>query len=124
MTETPHARVVDLAAVMAAAASGDGADGVHWTLDRPSDLNANLVRLEPDHGVAHHVNDSVDVVLVILSGSGTVTVDGDDLPVGPRQLLHVPKGTGRRIRAGADGLWYLTVHVRRSGPRIDLGRRR
>lgn len=124
MTPTPGAQIVDLAAVMDAASHGDGADGVHWTLAPAGDLNANLVRLEPGHGVDHHVNDSVDVVIVVLSGAGTATVDGDEHPIGPRRLLHVPKGAGRRIQAGDEGLWYLTVHVRRSGPGIDLSRHR
>lgn len=121
--EEQDAAAVDLGAVIADADTGEGADGVHWTLERAAELNANLVRLEPGHAVGRHVNAAVDVLVVVLAGSGTVVIDDAAAAVGPHAVVDVPRGTAREVRAGADGLWYLTVHRRRSGPTIGPTRR-
>lgn len=113
---TDPGRAVDAGAVVA-----DG-DGVQWTLDGPSDLNANLVHLDAGHAIDDHVNDEVDVLVVVLAGSGTATVDGEALVLTSQVVVHLPKGSRRRIDAGADGLRYLTVH-RRRGP-LGIGPRR
>lgn len=105
---------VDLGALL----GGEG-DGVHWTLADASDLNANLVHLGPGSAVEEHVNREVDVLLVIVDGGGTVVLDGDVHHLVPRSAIHLPRGSTRRIAAGADGLWYLTVHRRRGGPQIS-----
>lgn len=101
---------VDLSALVDVAG-----DGVHWTLEGSSDLNANLVRLEPGHSIGEHRNDAVDVVLLVIAGGGTVRLDGVEHAVGPHTLLSIPKGVARRIAAGDEppGLAYLTVHRRR-----------
>ena len=96
-------------------------DGVQWTLEESSDLNANLVWLAPGHEVGEHVNDAVDVLVVVLAGDGRVVVDGDALEVAAQTVVHLAKGSRRRIEAGDAGLRYLTVH-RRRGP-LSIGRR-
>src|SRR5215212_10815350 len=85
--ETPHA-VLDRDCVQGVsvnlceiAASAGERTGVIWTLEGSSDLNANLVRFETGRGVGEHVNDEVDVLIVGVSGSGFVGVDGDEHPV-------------------------------------------
>ena len=90
-------------------------DGVQWSLGPSRDLNANLVHLEPGHGIGEHVNDEVDVLVVVVSGSGTAHVDGDDVGLRQHVVAHLPRGVRRRIDAGPEGLSYLTVH-RRRGP--------
>jgi quercetin dioxygenase-like cupin family protein len=94
-------------------------DGVHWTLGPPSDLNANLVRLEPEHAMPEHTNTEVDVLLVVLSGNGHVDVDGTRVALAANVVAHVPKGATRVIHAGREGLAYLSVHRRRGGLTID-----
>lgn len=94
-------------------------DGVQWTLGDAADLNANLVHLEPGSGIGEHVNDEVDVLVVVLDGSGTAAVDGSTpATLGPQVLALLPKGSRRRIDAGPDGLRYLSVHRRRGPLRI------
>jgi quercetin dioxygenase-like cupin family protein len=66
--------MVDLKGI--AAPAGDRV-GVIWTLDTSSDLNANLVRFGAGQGVEEHVNDEVEVIVVGVSGSGIVAVDGE-----------------------------------------------
>lgn len=104
---------------------GDG-DGVHWTLDGSEDLNANLVRLDPHHAMDAHTNDEVDVLIVVLAGTGRLTVDGRTSRLAPHVVAHVPQGTQRTVEAGAQGLAYLTTHRRRGplGIRPDAPRRR
>src|SRR5688572_11499498 len=62
----------DLSGLLDAAVEGNG---VHWTLRSASDLNANLVRLEPGAEMGAHRNDEVDVLVVVLSGSGHLVSD-------------------------------------------------
>ncbi len=112
-TAITTAQLADLMAVQG--------DGVHWTLPEPSDLNANLVRLDPGSSMAEHVNAEVDVLLIVLEGAGTLRVDGHDATLEPFTVAHVAKGAARSVRAGDDGLSYLTVH-RRRGP-LQLGSR-
>jgi quercetin dioxygenase-like cupin family protein len=93
-------------------------DGVHWTLDRPADLNVNLVHLDAGHEVGEHVNDAVDVVVVGLDGTGGAHVGDGHHDLGPAVVLHIPKGARRTIRAGGLGFTYLTIHQRRGGPSV------
>ena len=76
LVDDEGAVVVDLTSLFDAAG-----DGVHWTLEPDSDLNANLVRLDPAHQMAEHVNDEVDVLLVALAGSGQIVLGGRRVPV-------------------------------------------
>jgi mannose-6-phosphate isomerase-like protein (cupin superfamily) len=79
------------------------------------DLNATLLSWPPGHGVAEHVNAELDVLVVVLAGSGAVTVDGERHEVGAGRAILVPHGASRSIAAAGDGLRYLSVH-RRRGP--------
>lgn len=97
-------------------------DGVHWTLASSEDLNANLVHLDPDHEIGAHVNDAVDVLVVVLAGDGTVEVDGAILDLAAGVTAHLPRGSRRTIRSASDGMSYLTVHRRRGG--LGIGPRR
>jgi quercetin dioxygenase-like cupin family protein len=97
-------------------------DGVQWALAGSDDLNANLVALGPDGEIGEHVNDAVDVLVVVLAGAGSMTVEDDRHPLAAGGVVLVPRGARRRIDAGDDGLRYLTVH-RRRGP-LAIGPRR
>ena len=105
--------------VEAAASGGDGPGGVVWTLEASEDLNANLVRFGPGRGVGEHANDEVDVLLLGVSGSGTVVVDGEEHVLRSGRLVFVPKGSRRSVRDASEGFAYLTVHRRRGPPRIE-----
>lgn len=100
--------VVDLGTVDA-----DGADGVAWTLTAEADLNANLVHLEPGSAIETHTNHELDVLLVVTEGEGRLTVEANPHNLTAGTLAHIPKGTSRRIEAGAGGLTYLSIHRRR-----------
>lgn len=95
----------------------DGAlagNGVHWSLSADGDLNANLAHLDPGAEVAAHGNDEVDVLFVVLAGSGHLVSDTRTVPLHRGVAAHVAKGATRSLHASDDGLTYLTVHRRRS----------
>jgi quercetin dioxygenase-like cupin family protein len=95
--------------------------GVVWTLGAGEDLNANLVRFGPGRGVREHANEEVDLLVLGVSGSGAVVVDGEEHALESGKLVFVPKGSRRSIRSASEGFAYLTVHRRRGPP--DIGRR-
>jgi mannose-6-phosphate isomerase-like protein (cupin superfamily) len=74
----------------------------------------NLVRLGVGNRIPPHQNDEVDVVVVVISGRGELTLGGQVHPLGPMTLVHVPKGTVRAIAAVDGPLAYLWIHRRRS----------
>lgn len=119
MTDDPRSArptVADLGTALTTPATGDG---VQWALDSSADLHANLVRLGPGGSIGGHVNQEVDVLIVVISGSGTLRIDGSDAALAADVVAHVPKDTRRAVTAGAEGVAYLTVHRRRGG--IGLG---
>lgn len=89
--------------------------GAVWSLPHGGDLDVNLVHLDAGRTIGSHVNDEVDVVLVVLAGSGEVTIGGAVHQLRVDVLAAIPKGAGREVRAGSDGLTYLSIH-RQRGP--------
>jgi quercetin dioxygenase-like cupin family protein len=79
------------------------------------DLNATLLAWPAGHEVVEHVNADLDVLVVVLDASGTVTIDGQSYPLSAGGAILIRRGARRGIRAGADGLRYLSIH-RRRGP--------
>lgn len=104
---------VDLAQV-----TGNG--GVVWSVS-PEGFHTNLVVLEPAGTIPAHRNDSLDVLIVALTGAGVATIDGDAVDLAPLSAVLVPRGAVRAITAGAAGLRYLTIHAQR-GP-MTIGRK-
>lgn len=99
--------------------------GETWSV-ASADLNATLVAWEAGQGVATHRNDERDVLLVVLDGAGTVTVDGRRSDVRAPAAVVIPKGTERAVAAGPQGLRYVSVHRRREAgiavrPRVSRG---
>lgn len=93
-------------------------EGVCWSR-RSDELDVNLVAWSPDHGVGSHVNSACDVLLVGLRGRGDVTIGGRVVRLEPGNVLVVPRGVDRAIRAQTR-LLYLTCHRRQPGTfRID-----
>jgi quercetin dioxygenase-like cupin family protein len=82
------------------------------------DLNATLLEWQAGEGPAEHVNEERDVLYVVLAGSVTLTVDGEERGLGAGEAAIVDKGARRALAAGRDGVRYLTAHVRRGGLEI------
>lgn len=113
LASTPLPRVLcDTAAV---AGSGDpDAAGAIWKLPmRERDLDSNIVALPPGAAIDAHAGPDLDVLLVVLAGSGRLGTELDPLDLRPGALVWLPRRSRRQFLAGPDGLRYLTVHQRR-----------
>jgi len=96
-----------------------GTDGAVWSLEHGGDLDANLVRIGPGGAIGAHVNDDVDVLIVVIDGSGCVTIGSVQNEVRTGMVVAIPKGSTRSIQSRTEGeLVYLTVHRARAGVRI------
>ena len=84
-----------------------------------SDLNATLLAWPAGPELEQHVNTERDVLLVVLVGGGTAQIDGERYDLSRGHVLLIPKGTMRSIRAGHEGIRYLSVHLRRHGVQIE-----
>ena len=84
------------------------------------DLNATLLAWPPGDGPSEHVNEERDVLLVVMAGSATVTVDGEARTIDEGQAMTIEKGSSRRIVAGSEGVRYLSAHTRR--PPLQISR--
>jgi quercetin dioxygenase-like cupin family protein len=70
-------------------------------------------------GPPEHVNDSRDVLYVVVRGSATLTLDGEPRELAAGDALIVDKGVARALVAGPDGVRYVTAHLRRGGLQIS-----
>jgi quercetin dioxygenase-like cupin family protein len=104
--EREPAAVVDLL--------GGTGTGPLWGMTS-SDLNATLLAWPPGHELVEDTNTELDVLLIVLEGAGAATVDEQEHALVPGSALLVQKGSSRAIRAGAEGVRYVSVH-RRRGP--------
>jgi quercetin dioxygenase-like cupin family protein len=98
--------------------------GALWRLaDEGRQLDANLVRLGPEEEVGAHQEDAVDVLLLVVAGTGVAdTGPGGTIELRPGSAVWLPRGAERALRAGAHGLAYLTAHRRRAGLAITSRR--
>ena len=79
----------------------------------------SLQRLRPGRRqmFAHH-HRRAEEVYVILEGSGTVTIDGEAMPVTARDAIRVAPTSSRVFEAGPDGLELLAVGPRAPGDAV------
>jgi mannose-6-phosphate isomerase-like protein (cupin superfamily) len=96
-------------------------EGPQWGL-ASEDLNATLLRWGPGRGTDAHVNAERDVLVFVLDGSATVTVDEEEHELQAGSALIVDKGRRRSITAGVRGVRYLSAHLRRPPLQIRSSR--
>lgn len=86
--------------------------GALWAFET-DDLDCSLVNWNSGEGVVDHVNSEVDVLIIVLQGDGTLTVDGSQFDLAPSFTALIPKGATRSIASGPEGLAYASIHKRR-----------
>jgi hypothetical protein len=84
------------------------------------DLNATPLAWGAGDGPTEHVNAERDVLIFVADGLATITVDGDERELAAGAALIIGKGRWQRITAGAGGVRYLSVHLRR--PPLEIQR--
>ncbi len=104
-------------------AAGLAGDGVHRSLagDGDRDLNVNLAHLDPGSEITDHINEDVDVLMVVLAGTGQLRIDATDHELVASALAYIARGRRRSIVAGPGGLTYLTAHRSRGPLRVMRG---
>ncbi|MBN3932253.1 cupin domain-containing protein [Streptomyces verrucosisporus] len=117
--ETPRV-LTDLDDRIARAAPGEG--GALWRLaESGRQLDANLVRLPPGASVGEHAENDLDVLLLVVAGGGEMEDgSGGRRALAPKALVWLPRTSRRALRAGPEGLVYLTVHRRRPGMTVGV----
>jgi len=65
-------------------------------------LAASVLALPANARVAEHVHAGETELLYVLAGSGTMTVNGVTLPVGPTTVVQIPKNTKHSFTAATD----------------------
>jgi quercetin dioxygenase-like cupin family protein len=106
----PAENRVDVAAALRHAQ----ADGPIWSLNAEQ-LNMSLIRLTAGATIPQHVNDALDVLIIVLEGSGELTVDGELSALAPGIALLIPRGVERGIRCTSGPLVYVSAHRQRGG---------
>ena len=97
--------------------------GVTWRLaEAGRQLDANVLNLPAGTCIDTHTEPDLDVLVVVVAGSGTLTSNSGPLPLTPGSVVWLPHGSTRGLASGADGLSYLTTHRRRPGMQIRPGR--
>jgi quercetin dioxygenase-like cupin family protein len=90
------------------------ARGPVWTV-QSDDLNVNLIVLPAGEAIAEHVNSEVDVLVLPVSGSGNVTIEGEEHKLKVGDAIVISRGSRRGISSHSDPFAYLTCHRRRQG---------
>jgi quercetin dioxygenase-like cupin family protein len=104
-------RIVGDAFTAAAAEAGSA-----WRLEPAArGLDANVIVLPAGDEIRAHTGPELDVLIVVLAGSGILEMSADALALEPGAIVWLPARSRRRIVAGDDGLRYFSVHQRKPG---------
>jgi quercetin dioxygenase-like cupin family protein len=96
--------------------------GVLWRLGEPGrQLDANLVHLAPRQHIDVHAEPDLDVLLVVMDGTGDLHAEDLSMRLTAGLVAWLPRGSGRSLTAGSQGLAYFSVHRRRPG--MQIGRK-
>ena len=101
------------------AADIEARHGVFRALSEPLGVQAfriNQLELPPGHeGPEHdHTGDGQEEVYAVVSGGGTLRVDGEELSLGPGSYVFCRLRRGGSSRPGAEGLVFVGIGATRS----------
>jgi len=100
-------------------ATGTLPAGIRWRLaESGRQLDANVVHLLSQQRIDMHTEPDLDVLIIVVAGTGILTGSDSALPLAAGSIAWLPHGSARSLDAGDDGLSYLTVHPRRPGMQI------
>lgn len=97
------------------------ASGSIWKLEpHTRGLDCNIIAIPPGEEIPRHEGPDLDVVIVVLDGSGVLDTEGESIPLEDGSMVWLPKLSIRRFGAGPEGLRYFSVHTRKRG--LQIGR--
>jgi mannose-6-phosphate isomerase-like protein (cupin superfamily) len=71
-----------------------------------------LMCIPPNGEIGEEVHEHVDQVLVFVAGDGVAVMEGEESPVGPDRLVHVPAGLRHNVvNRGSTDLRLYTVYA-------------
>jgi mannose-6-phosphate isomerase-like protein (cupin superfamily) len=71
-----------------------------------------VMSIPPGGEIGEEVHDHVDQVLAFVEGEGVSILEGEEAPVGPGRVVHVPAGTRHNfVNRGAGALKLWTVYA-------------
>jgi mannose-6-phosphate isomerase-like protein (cupin superfamily) len=76
--------------------------------------NAQVVvmSIPPDGEIGEEVHEPVDQILAFVAGQGVAILEGEESPVGPDRLVHVPAGLRHNVmNRGSVDLRLYTVYA-------------
>lgn len=77
-----------------------------------SSFGMQIIRMPgnyPDYPEHDHAGDGQEEVYVALQGSGTIDIDGEQVPFDRDTLVRVGAGTKRKVLPGPEGLTMLVL---------------
>ena len=88
--------------------------GSIWQLEPGArDLDSNIIALPAGDEIGLHVGPSLDVLILVLEGSGQLQTELEVIELPQGALVWLPRNAHRRFIAGPEGLRYFTVHQRK-----------
>ncbi|HET8741367.1 MAG TPA: cupin domain-containing protein [Gaiella sp.] len=73
-------------------------------------------------GPEHDETDSKqEEVMIVLSGTGSLTIDGEELVLAPRRVVRLDPEAVRQVRAGDDGITFVSIGAPREEPYVARG---
>ena len=71
-----------------------------------------VMSIPPDGEIGEEVHEHVDQVLAFVEGEGVAILEGEESPVGPDRLVHVPAGMRHNfVNRGSIDLRLFTVYA-------------
>lgn len=106
-------RVVADANALPQDSTADPAGSVWQLAPGARDLDSNIIALPANDEIALHNGPNLDVLILILHGSGELHTELNVIALQQGALVWLPKYAQRRFVAGPEGMQYLTVHQRK-----------
>lgn len=104
--------VADTPALLQGVGPEDG--GSIWQLQPTArDLDSNIIALPANDEIGLHIGPDLDVLILILQGTGELQTELNVLELQQGALVWLPRNAQRRFIAGPQGIQYLTVHQRK-----------
>lgn len=97
-----------------------GSAGSIWQLEPGArDLDANIIALQPHDEISMHIGAELDVLILVLEGSGELHTELPVIQLKQGSLVWLPRKSQRRFVAHSQGLRYFSVHQRKPALNIS-----